>query len=213
MAGGFLGDFIKGRLSGKLPVGLEQGVSLHRAIDAFTDQHAIVRQSQRRFDRKFRRYSAIICDIAFDHILASNWRQYTDIPLDLFCQEAYRTVIDAEEYLPVAALASIRRMQISGALESYGDEKFVDLALKSISKRLSRENPLAAGFDQFLKNKPGLQRDFEEFMPVLTKFVRVWINKERLSLDPSVCEPLSSGTVSPGTISSAPLSLDNEGAE
>ena len=55
MVGGFLGDFVKGKLSGKHPHRIELGIRLHRAIDAYTDQHPIVKQSQRRFDPAFRR--------------------------------------------------------------------------------------------------------------------------------------------------------------
>ena len=39
IAGGLEGDYYKGPLRGDLPSGLEQGVRLHRAIDAYTDSH------------------------------------------------------------------------------------------------------------------------------------------------------------------------------
>ena len=178
MTGGFLGDFVKGRLTGELPDGLEQGIRLHRAIDAFTDQHPTVKQSQLRFDAEFRRYAAIICDIAYDHLLAKNWHKFADVSLETFCNHAYRVVVAAERHLPETALLSIRRMQSHGALESYRQEKFVDLALTSISSRLSRPNPLASGYAQFQNNKTDLQADFEQFMPLINRFVSDWMGHQ-----------------------------------
>ncbi len=37
--GGLEGDFHKGGLPGTLPAALQDGVALHRAIDAYTDSH------------------------------------------------------------------------------------------------------------------------------------------------------------------------------
>ena len=39
LVGGFLGDFVKGRLKGDRPPAIEQGIKLHRYIDHFTDHH------------------------------------------------------------------------------------------------------------------------------------------------------------------------------
>ena len=44
IAGGLEGDYLKGPLRGELPPELERGIKLHRAIDAYTDKHDLVRQ-------------------------------------------------------------------------------------------------------------------------------------------------------------------------
>ncbi|MGA2151478.1 MAG: DUF479 domain-containing protein, partial [Geobacteraceae bacterium] len=35
LVGNLLGDFVKGRLSGNFPDGIERGIELHRRIDSF----------------------------------------------------------------------------------------------------------------------------------------------------------------------------------
>ena len=137
MAGGFLGDFVKGRVDSApgLSAKLMQGIKLHRAIDVFTDTHPIVKQSLSRFDARFRRYAPIICDIAYDHFLARHWDQYSELDLIKFSETAYQTVIDLRKMVPKRALEVLLRMQSYGALESYGQTQFVDSALKNISKR------------------------------------------------------------------------------
>ena len=167
MAGGFLGDFVKGRLKGQLPSRLELGIRLHRAIDAYTDNHPLVRQSQQRFDPEFRRFSGIMCDIVYDHLLALHWRRYATISLAEFSSIAYQAVLRSRVHAPVQAIDSILRMQSAGALEYYVDEQFIDRSLRNISNRLSRANPLAEAFAQFTQHKQALDDDFCLFLPAL----------------------------------------------
>ena len=176
MVGGFLGDFVKGKLSGKHPHRIELGIRLHRAIDAYTDQHPIVKQSQRRFDPAFRRYSGIITDIVYDHFLAQNWHRCSSVSLDSFSESACESVIQARSLLPQNALKTILWMQSSAALVRYKDEIFIDRALRNIAQRLSRSNPLASGFQQFEQNRSALEGDFLIFIPELKLFAEQWIS-------------------------------------
>ena len=183
MVGGFLGDFVKGPMKGNYAQDLEQGISLHRAIDVFTDQHPIVKQSQRRFEKPYRRFSPIICDIVFDHFLALDWHQYSNASLVGFSQQAYQMVIERKLEVPGNALKSIERMQSYGALESYQSQAFIDNALRSLSKRFSRKNPLAQGFDQYLIHKQGLHDDFVQFMPEVIGFAACWMTQKHDQTD------------------------------
>ena len=47
--GSFLGDFVKGRLSGQYNREVEIGIKFHRAVDAYTDHHLLTRLSRERF--------------------------------------------------------------------------------------------------------------------------------------------------------------------
>ena len=84
LVGGFLGDYIKGRLENRFSPDIERGIRLHRAIDRYTDSHLVVKHSYTRFDPRFRRYAGIITDIAFDHLLAQDWHRYYNEPLESY---------------------------------------------------------------------------------------------------------------------------------
>jgi len=175
MVGGFLGDFVKGKLTGKHPDQIELGIRLHRAIDAYTDRHPLVKQSQHRMDPEFHRYAGIITDIVYDHFLAQNWQICSPVSLQEFSENACKLVIKAKPLLPQNALKTILWMQSSAALVRYKDEAFIDRALKNISRRLSRSNPLANGFQQFEQNRSALEDDFLNFIPELKSFAEQWI--------------------------------------
>ncbi|MBV1878603.1 MAG: DUF479 domain-containing protein [Pseudomonadales bacterium] len=174
MAGGFLGDHIKGRLSGHYGDDLERGIKLHRAIDVYTDKHIIVKQATRRFTKPYRRFAPIICDIAFDHFLARDWQQFAAIPLEEFCQQSYLTVINSKFDIPAQALQQIKRMQSANSLKSYQNKTFIKQSLAVLSNRISRPNPLASAYDQYLRYECQLNTDFHQFMPDIIKFSNQW---------------------------------------
>jgi len=172
MVGGFLGDFVKGPLKEQFPPDIMSGIRLHRAIDAFTDQHYVVKQSHRRFNKEFRRFAPIICDIVYDHFLARQWSTYSDDSLKAFSTRCYETVLSAT--IPQDARHTLERMEKHKALTSYADEVFIGQALTSISGRLKRANPLARGFKYYEEIRVPLNEDFQLFMPELIKFVGTW---------------------------------------
>ena len=45
--GNFIADDIKGKKYIQFPLGIQQGILLHRAIDSFTDAHPIVKKKHK----------------------------------------------------------------------------------------------------------------------------------------------------------------------
>lgn len=76
--GGFIADFVKGNKKGHFPADVWKGIVLHRRIDEFTDNHPAVREAVNLLRPTFGRYSAIVLDMYFDHILAKNFSKYTE---------------------------------------------------------------------------------------------------------------------------------------
>jgi acyl carrier protein phosphodiesterase len=62
MIGGFLGDFVKGPLKGEYPVEIEQGIALHRRIDARSDCHPAMQNLKRSLPKNWTRYAGIRAD-------------------------------------------------------------------------------------------------------------------------------------------------------
>ncbi|MBT5331438.1 MAG: hypothetical protein HOL48_06645 [Porticoccaceae bacterium] len=62
MIGGFLGDFVKGPLKGEYPVEIEQGIALHRRIDARSDSHPAMQNLKRSLPKNWTRYAGIRAD-------------------------------------------------------------------------------------------------------------------------------------------------------
>ena len=98
--GNFMADSIKGKKYLKYPESIQKGIILHRAIDYYTDTHPIVMQSIRRLFAIYGHYSGIIVDIFYDHFLAANWKNYSDVPLKNYIKDFYKLLQENFEILP-----------------------------------------------------------------------------------------------------------------
>ena len=87
--GNFIADEIKGKQYEKYPKEIQIGILLHRKIDWFSDNNANVKNSKRRLNSRYGHYKGVIIDILYDHFLAKNWNEYSQIPLHKYVHTFY----------------------------------------------------------------------------------------------------------------------------
>ncbi len=169
IAGSLIADFARGLDLATLPMGVRDGVIEHRRVDAFTDDHPIVRASRARFEPPLRRFSGIVLDVLFDHFLAMGFHRYSDEPLTAFTASVYAALDSHVEHLPPRLLQVRGSMVQHDWLASYADPRSVERALEGISKRMRHANPLAdrSSFEAIRARQDDLQRDFDAFFPTL----------------------------------------------
>lgn len=83
-AGNFLGDFVKGKAVKALPVAIQRGIEMHRAIDHLTDTDPKVKALNALLSNRHGRYATIITDIGFDYFLCRHWERFGPLPFDAF---------------------------------------------------------------------------------------------------------------------------------
>ena len=176
--GNLLGDLVKGKARESLSLGLKRGVECHQAIDIFTDSHPIVRNSKQRIDSQYRRFSGILIDVFYDHILAKNWHSYSQISLEQFTQEAYTSFEEYLEEIPPVASKVLQRAFSENWLVSYRDLEGIELALKRISWKLTRRRKkyydLCPAIGELTINYTELEQDFAVFFPELITHIDIW---------------------------------------
>lgn len=70
IVGQFLEDFIRNNERYSFPEKMQQGITLHREIDTFTDSHNAVHEAKKLFSPLVRLYSGAFVDVAFDYFLS-----------------------------------------------------------------------------------------------------------------------------------------------
>jgi acyl carrier protein phosphodiesterase len=112
LVGGFLGDFVKGRLKGDRPTVIEQGIKLHRYIDHFTDHHPEALGLRALFPDSTRKIAGIALDLMFDHQLALEFTKWHPDALEVFERRVFARLLAKEHapYFPSAALAQCQAM-------------------------------------------------------------------------------------------------------
>lgn len=175
VAGGLEGDFFKGPLRGQLPASIEQGVRLHRAIDAFTDSHPVIAQLRRDFPPGLRRYAGILIDLSFDHYLSLHWDSFTDIPLQEFNHRVYRLLQAQQQSLSAGSRSMLARLVEHDILGLYLDWKAVPASAEHVGRRFSR-NPFTDIDAELAPARALLEQAFLGFYPQLQQFCA---NQER----------------------------------
>lgn len=169
LLGSLYGDFVKGPLDGRWPHAIEAGIRLHRRIDLFTDTHPLVRDARALFPAARRRVSGILLDLFFDHCLARDWADYAEVPLPAFTGQVYRVLAD-QAALPGALARIAPRMAEQDWLGSYREFDTLAAVVGGMSRRLSRPELLAGGFDELAERYQPLSDHFRLFYPELQRF-------------------------------------------
>ncbi len=168
MVGNLLGDFVKSKSSIQaLPIGIQQGIYLHRHIDTFTDNHEVVGVSKKRFYDDFGKYASVVVDVYYDYCLVKNWEAYSNLPLQEFANFSYQTLKDAEEHLPTKLKKNLPAMIEHNWLMRYGTLEGIQFTFDRLAKRAKYDFNFHIAAKILEENKEVLYKDFNTFFPTL----------------------------------------------
>ncbi len=170
--GNLMGDFVKGNPAGRYPAAVVAGIRTHRAVDAFTDQHALVADCRRWFSPARRRGAGIILDLCWDHFLHRHWLRFCDQPRERFIAEIYRQLQAYEGELPSAMQRLVARMVEGDWLNSYGELETIGLALDRIALRLREPALLQGALAEVRKLYGPLESVFLALFPEVQQYVQ-----------------------------------------
>jgi acyl carrier protein phosphodiesterase len=172
MLGALLGDFVKPHSDDRYSLEMEAEILTHRKVDAFTDSHPIVLDAKGLFDGPGRRYSGILLDVFYDHLLAKHWENYSDDDLGQFIARFYGALRTNADVLP-ARLAQMAPVMIEQDwLGSYRQYEGVEIAVRRISTRLSKNgDQMRDGLNDLRANYAQIETGFHSFFPELIAFV------------------------------------------
>jgi acyl carrier protein phosphodiesterase len=178
MIGNLLGDFVKGSIENIYPHEIVKGIYLHRKIDSFTDSHPIFRSSKRLISINRRKFSGIMIDVFYDHFLAKNWSEYSNIALNDFTNRVYQVLQENKKILPERLKSILPDMIAYDWLASYKQFSVIDRAINGLSRRIKRKNNLFGGVEELFLNYHQLQTDFSMFFPELIDY-RLSVSSEQ----------------------------------
>ena len=165
--GNFIGDHVRGNDFQDYHIDIRNGILLHREIDSFTDKHLLFKDSARRLQPKFRKYSVVIVDMFFDHFLAANWSNYSLLALPDFVDMAYEELEDHFEVLPLSAQRMLPHMINHNWLVSYGSLEGLDKALTGLSRRTRFSSQMEDAAEELHKDYDLYKAEFDDFFPQL----------------------------------------------
>ena len=174
-AGGFLGDFIKGRLHEDIPDSLTRGIRLHRHIDIVSNHLPAMKTTYHRFGTELRRPAPILLDLVADHVFAKRWHDYCDYPITEFTKSCYRDIGKFE--IPNNAETMYEHMCRTDLFARYSDETVMVDIMKRILKRLKFDH-LTGQIDTVMHECANdFEEDFKIYYPALESEVASFLEE------------------------------------
>lgn len=170
IVGQFLEDVIPNRDRFSYPEGMQQGITLHREIDTFTDAHPELREAKKIFSPLVRLYSGAFVDVSMDYFLANS---LSDEVLKDHAENVYQVLRKYEDFLPERLLRMVNGMEKDNWLYNYKEDWGIQYSIQNVlnkAKYLDKDLPV---FEVFMNNKPQLQKHFDVFFPELLEYSKI----------------------------------------
>jgi acyl carrier protein phosphodiesterase len=165
LLGNFMADFISNRQVANLSPGIQSGVTLHRMIDSFTDNHLVVRKGTKRLRPAHGKYAPVVIDIIYDFILANNWNRYSSKSLEVFSIECYEILNRRLSDLPYKLARRVPLMIADDFLLKYRSFSGLERALSSMDRRTKFPSNFIAASKQVKDEFELFDEEFNRFFP------------------------------------------------
>ena len=175
--GNFIADSVKGRKFIGFSENVKNGIILHRAIDKFTDSHPIVKKSVRRLFPVYSHYSAVIVDILYDHFLAANWSDYSEVPLEEYVAEFYDLLNENFEILPKRVKDFLPYMIRDNWLLNYATVDGIGKILFQMDQRTKNRSQMQLATKELKLYYSEFEEEFRSFFTDLEHFCAEQIAK------------------------------------
>ncbi|GMN05108.1 acyl carrier protein phosphodiesterase [Croceitalea sp. MTPC5] len=170
--GNFFADHIRGNKYKHLPLTIQKGILLHREIDTYTDTHPIPKKSSKRLHKNYGHYSRVIVDIFYDHFLAKNWKEYSNVPLKEYVQVFYHLLEKNYELLPSKTQNMMPFMLADDWLYNYSNLKGISQVLEGMNRRTKNRSKMNLATRDLEMYYSDFEKEFTAFFEELITFSR-----------------------------------------
>ncbi|HEX8506024.1 MAG TPA: ACP phosphodiesterase [Hymenobacter sp.] len=170
--GNFIADSVPGKQLENYPPAVQTGIRLHRAIDTFTDQHAVVRRATQRLrEAGYGKYAGVISDMFLDHFLARYFAEFTPETLPDFTQRVYAALAARQAAMPPRVQHFFPHMREHNWLLGYAVPAGIARALGGLSRRATAGSGMETAALELERNYDAYEADFRDFFPELQAHV------------------------------------------
>ena len=171
LVGNLISDFVKGKKKFEYSAGIQKGIAIHRAIDQYTDNHAITKIAREVFRPHYRLYAGAFVDVVYDHFLARDPELFKAPPLLHFTEEVYRQTMPYLPELPAPFQKMFPYMKEQNWLYHYQFREGMRKAFGGLVRRSTYLTESETAFSIFELHYDHLQQCYNHYFPQLVDHV------------------------------------------
>ncbi len=173
LVGNMISDYVKGKKKFEYPIIIQKGITLHRAIDAFTDAHSATREAEKLLKPFVGLYAGPLLDVIYDHFLAVDDTEFeNDNALMNFTKKTYFLLKPYENLFPEKFAAMFPNMLLYNWLYHYQFNWGIERSFIGVVKRAKYLNDSSDAFKVFEKEYDSFKKYYQLFFPELKLFAK-----------------------------------------
>jgi acyl carrier protein phosphodiesterase len=173
LVGNMISDFVKGKKKFGYSPGIQEGISLHRAIDAFTDSHEATKEAKQFLKPALGLYAGAFTDIVYDHFLAIDPNEFNaSNTLASFTVTTYTQLEKHFPFFPERFQLMFPHMQKHNWLYNYQFSWGIEKSFGGLVRRAAYLSDAGPAFKLFEQNYDALKECYAFFFPQLKAFTK-----------------------------------------
>jgi len=170
LVGNLISDFVKGNRKFDYKEGILKGITLHRAIDTFTDSHNSTKLAKDIFRPSYRLYSGAFVDVVYDHFLATDVNEFNEQTLEEFSANVYKTVDRYISELPERFVRMFPYMKSQNWLLNYRTMWGTESSFGGVVRRARYLDESETAASLFEEHYDVLKQCYHAFFPDVKSF-------------------------------------------
>ena len=184
LVGNMISDYVKGKKKFDYSPRIQKGITLHRAIDTFTDNHPATKAAKQFFRPAVGLYAGAFLDVVYDHFLATDQQEFeNDIALQTFSNATYQQLDKYKAVFPERFSRMFPSMLKYNWLYHYQFNWGIERSMTGLVSRAVYLTDAAPAFRIFEKNYDTLKSYYQSFFPELKKYTELELIKLNLIKD------------------------------
>jgi len=177
IVGNMIADFIRNKEVENYSTKVQKGITIHRFIDRYTDNHPEVRKGTHRLQPHHHKYAPVVIDLFYDHLLVHNWALYSNESIESFSDKMYGVLEKRMDEMPLKLQKRLPNMIASDWLPKYGTDKGMLKVLEIMDRRTKFPSNFTSGLKHLKEDFEFYNEEFNSFFPQMIESVNTLIKK------------------------------------
>ncbi len=170
LLGNMMSDFVKGRKKFDYDIQVQKGITLHRLIDNYTDNHPATKEAKQYFKPAVGLYAGAFVDVVYDHFLANDETHWQQTSLSAFSSDVYDILEQNIDVLPQRFQQMLPYMKTQDWLYNYQFEWGIEKSFEGVTRRAVYLNNSVTVYEAFIEHYPVLKQLSQGFLVDVKNF-------------------------------------------